>query len=157
MTKNKKILGSVGVVLLVSVTIGIYFYCQNAEPDKVEQLQIDKIEKKESSGYDDCMAEVKKQQKEYDDKVVEQDKTVRVCIDDKLEALGYTDGFDCMKDSYKCFGKDEDDEDYEYSDEQVKRYNAEIQAEEDCRLIYPTIEMGIDMLTELDCIGLYYE
>lgn len=63
----------------------------------------------ESSGYNECMRQVKADEQKLDD-----------CIKGKLTAAGYTDGLDCIQEYENPICKDRE------------RYNTQVHAHNDC-------------------------
>lgn len=123
--QNKKSVASLLLGIVVLVGAG----CTTTPESKVEALQEEKAQNLETSGYNECVAQVEA-------RMAEQEK----CITDKLAADGYTDGINCIQD-------------YENPICEFARYNAQVDANNEC------IEEFDDptALTQLDCIQLLAE
>lgn len=115
--------------LLLPIFILVGAGCTTTPESKVEALQEEKAQNLETSGYNECVAQVEA-------RMAEQEK----CITDKLAADGYVDGVDCIQD-------------YENPICEFARYNAQVDANNEC------IEEFDDptALTQLDCIQLLAE
>jgi hypothetical protein len=130
MAKNKLFL-LVGVLIAVVVLGGVAFYLisNNTPAQKVERLEKQVNDKKETSGYNACVAKLDEKMKAQKD-----------CTISKLAEAGYKDGINCIEDYDKnpTLCKD------------TTRYNAEVNAGNDC---IPITEK-ITSLTMVDCLKL---
>lgn len=109
--------------------------CGSSPEKKVEKLQKAKAATMEESGYTKCIADVKANQFDLDG-----------CIQKKLQAKGYTDGVNCIMDF--------DTGTLEFKTDICKnttRYNAEVDAQNECLLEKPSDPL---VLTLEDCLKL---
>jgi hypothetical protein len=83
--------------------------CSNNPSKKVENLEKEKEKLMESSGYNECLKNIN-----------EKEEQIEKCIKNKLSALGYNDGVDCIMEFNNpvC--------------EEIDRYNAQVNASNDC-------------------------
>ena len=132
MAKNKLFL-LVGVLIAFVVLGGISFYLfsSNTPVQKVERLEKQVNNKKETSGYNACVAKLDEKMKAQKD-----------CTISKLTEAGYKDGL-------LCVGTDEYDKNPEICKD-TTRYNAEVNANNDCI----PITDKITSLTMIDCLKL---
>ncbi len=119
------------IILIVIVfalgAVVVYFARGKTPAQKVEDLKKGVVKQQESSGYNDCLTQVKNQEAQ-----------LKKCISDKLIAKGYTDGLDCIQDFNNPTCKD------------TTRYNAEVNASNECN----AAPSNSPRLTELDCMKL---
>ena len=86
----------------------------------------------ETSGYNECMKEV-----------ADQDAKIKKCISDKMAAKGYTDTVNCFQDyNTNPICKNTD------------RYNAEVNADNDCNGVNSPNPSPTPTLSEFDCMKL---
>ena len=123
---NKYIwIGIVAVIILL--IIGLIIYKSN-NPSYTNPSSLDELKKAKDMGkseYDNCLKEV------------ETNEALELkCVVDKLKSKGYTDGINCIEnfDNPIC--------------EPIKRYNAEVDATNEC------MEMYKGGLTIIDCTKL---
>lgn len=119
---------ALGVVVLPLILLGAG--CSPSPEQKVQDLQDDRAELMETSGYNECIKQVDAELAKHD-----------ACIVAKLTADGYTDGIDCIA---------------EYGNppcNDTTRYNAQVDANNEC------IEELEDpnALTKIDCMDLMAE
>ncbi len=104
--------------------------CATSPEQRVEKLQNEKAELRETSGYNECMVKVEAQLAAHD-----------ACIVAKLVADGYTDGIDCISE----YGNPPCDD--------TTRYNAQVEANNEC-----IVELeDPKALTTIDCMNLLAE
>lgn len=116
------------IVLALVLAGGVVYFTKGKTPtQKVEDLKKDVVKQQESSGYNECIKQVKDQEDQS-----------KKCISDKLVAKGYTDGLDCIQDYTNPTCKE------------TARYNAEVDASNECNAA-PTTS---PRLTEFDCMKL---
>lgn len=129
MTKQKLIILLAAVLAFAG---GAFYLIRGQTPtQKVEDLKANITNQRESSGYNECLKQVK-----------EQEAQEKKCVTDKLVTKGYTDGIDCIQD---------------YTNETCKnttRYNAEVEASNECGAVAPSAS---PKLTEFDCAKLLQE
>lgn len=123
--KNKK---TTTGLLLIPLLILIGAGCMNSTASKVDDLEREKTEKMESSGYNDCVARIEARTAAHDQ-----------CVKDKIVAAGYTDGLNCIGSYENPICQD------------TTRYNTEVNASNDCNKETDTPTTN---LTLMDCIKL---
>lgn len=124
---NKQRLTILIVIALILIGAGGYLLKAKTPTQKVEDLKTDIVKQQESSGYNECLNQMK-----------EQEAQLQKCSTDKLEAKGYKDGLDCIQEYTNPICKD------------TARYNAEVDADNECDAV-PSIS---PRLTQIDCMKL---
>jgi len=116
------------IILVLALAGGALYFTRGKSPaQKVENLKKDVVKQQETSGYNECLKQVK-----------EQEAQLKKCVTDKLVSKSYTDGLDCIQDYTNPICKD------------TTRYNAEVNASNECDAA-PTTS---PRLTEIDCMKL---
>ena len=136
------------IILMVVFLIGVVFIggcslnkTKNTPEKKVEQLEKEVENTKETSGFNACVKKINDASNRYE-------KDLKECITKYVEAEGYTDGVNCLEDCNL-------QEDMTYSEDQqrcnvcknTKRYNADVYGLNKCN---ETIKPE-NQLTLLDC------
>ena len=121
----------VAVVAVIAIVGGFFIFnkVNNTPERKVAKLEKTLAERKEKSGFNACMDKVNAKIKGKED-----------CLRAKLVEQGYTDGIDCMEN---------------FNDpvcEEMARYNAEVDASNECRETYKG-----DTLNMFNCMELLSE
>ncbi len=97
------------VLIPLSLLCLLFAACEPSPEEKVKQQEAKNAALEESSGYNECMRQVKADEGK-----------VEACVTAKLAAAGYTDGIDCIE---------------KYDDPACKttaRYNAQVEANNTC-------------------------
>jgi len=121
---DKKVMIGVGVIIVVLV-IGGFFALSKKDSSYQNPSSLDELKQAKSEGkseYDKCLKEIE---------AVEQAR--KDCIKTKLEEKGYTDGIDCIMEFDNPICDD------------ISRYNAEVDASNECMDEHPS------ELTIIDC------
>lgn len=123
-----KIKHALGLMAIPLILVGAG--CASTPEQKIQALQNEKTELRETSGYNECIRQVDAELAKHD-----------ACIDAKLHADGYTDGMDCISE----YGNPPCDD--------TTRYNAQVEANNEC-----IVELeNPDALTKIDCMDLLTE
>ena len=141
---NKKQIGlALSVIIIIVSTLA--WQSKNNNPDKkVESLEKSVEERKESSGYNECVEKVDAELKEYDNCSVKR----AYVISEKLKEMGYNDGLDCIQLYEDPICQDRE------------RYNAEISIDNEAGTAYDdctATASQITSLTKIDCEKLLLE
>lgn len=102
---------------------------------KVERLERATVKLREKSGFNACI-------KKIDDKIKKQEEDYNNCVSTKLHEKGYNDGLDCIMKYEDLICKN------------TERYNAQVNANNDCNDVSnATVDQNTG-LSKLDCYKL---
>jgi|GEM_PF-3529157 len=125
--KKITVISSIGILI---VLVGVFLITNSGTTpeQKVEKLERKIEQKEEASGYNACVEKIEENQIKHDK-----------CIVDKIIISGYNDNIDCIGDFQNPICD-------------TPRYNAEVDASNECRQIYDEINIDI-----FDCMILLEE
>jgi hypothetical protein len=133
---QRKYILVLGVIVLIAVVAGGWFLMKDSQNETentpLENSEIIPIEGEmpvDEAGFNECIRKVEERQDKEN-----------ACVKGKLEAKSYTDGLDCAQENENpvCQAGD--------------RYNAQIEAENECREEFSSVS---DTSSELSCASTY--